>query len=111
MRILTLLLFVSTAFALTACGKPVPPEKSSYVGEWRSQTMALLITQDGSVEYKRVDGGVSKSINGPLKGFNGDNFEVGIGPMSTTFVVSSAPYQEDGKWKMTVEGVELTKAR
>jgi len=94
---------------LFGCGKPVPPEKSAYVGEWQEKTMYLLITQDGSVRYKRLKGGVSTSIDGPLKGFDGNNFEAGIGPMATTFVVSKPPYQDGGKWKMVVDDLELTK--
>ncbi len=72
--------------------------------------MYLLITQDGSIRYKRLKSGVSTSVEGPLKGFDGDNFEAGIGPLSTTFVVSKPPYQEEGVWKMVVDGVELTKS-
>lgn len=96
-------------FSLSGCGKPVPQEKSAYVGEWREKTMYLLITQDGSVSYKRIKGGVTSSIEGPLKGFDGKNFEVGIGPMATTFVVSKPPYQDKEKWKMVVDNLELTK--
>jgi hypothetical protein len=71
--------------------------------------MYLLITQDGSVRYKRLKGSMTTSIEGPLKGFNGDNFEAGIGSLATTFVVSKPPYQDGGKWKMVVDDVELTK--
>jgi hypothetical protein len=109
MRVLSFLALILTAFLLAACGKPVPPEKSSYVGQWQSSIMALRISQDGRVVYKRAEGGVSKSLDGPLKGFTGDNFEAGIGPLASTFVVSATPHQVDGKWKMTVDGVELTK--
>ena len=97
------------ALTLLACAKPVPPEKSAYVGEWRERTMYLLITKDGSVRYKRLKGGVNTSIQGPLKQFDGNDFEVGIGPIKTTFVVSKPPYQDGGKWKMVVDGVELTR--
>ncbi|MES2933412.1 MAG: hypothetical protein V4805_07995 [Pseudomonadota bacterium] len=96
-------------FSLAGCGNSVPPEKSAYVGEWREKSMYLLITQDGSINYKRMSEGVSTSINAPLKSFNGNNFEVGLGPMATTFVVSKPPYQDGKKWKMVVDGVELTK--
>ncbi len=72
--------------------------------------MYLLITQDGSIRYKRLKGGVTTSVEGPLKGFDGNNFEAGIGPLSTTFVVSKPPFQEEGVWKMVVDGVELTKS-
>jgi len=71
--------------------------------------MSLLITQDGSVKYERLESGVSKSVSGPLQGFNGNNFDVGFGPLSTTFVVASPPHQDGESTKMTVDGVELIK--
>ncbi len=94
---------------LVACAKPVPPDKSVYVGEWREKTMYLMISRDGSVRYERLKGGMSTSLEGPLKGFSGDNFEVGIGPMAKTFVVSKPPFQDGEDWKMVVDDVELTK--
>jgi len=96
--------------SLAGCGVPVPADKASYVGEWQAPVMYLLITQDGSVRYKRVQGGASKSIEAPLKGFAGDNFEVGVGPMTTMFVVGTPPHQDGDRWRMTVDGVELTKS-
>lgn len=97
------------AIALFACGKPVPAEKSAYVGEWQEKTMYLLITQDGSVRYKRQKNGGSTSVEGPLKGFEGNNFVAGVGPLATTFIVSKPPYQDGDKWKMVVDDVELTR--
>jgi hypothetical protein len=96
---------------LYGCGKPVPADKADYIGEWRAPAMYLLITQDGSVQYKRLKGGAERSITGPLQGFKGDDFSVGFLFLSTTFVVSKPPYQEGGRWKMVVDGVELTKSR
>lgn len=101
--------FLLLALMLSACGKPVPPDKAEYVGEWQGKSMALRITQDGSVRYKRVKDGVSTSIEAPLKRFDGDNFVVGIGPMSTVFTVSKPPYHDGRGWKMIVDGVELTR--
>lgn len=95
---------------LAGCGKPVPPEKAAYVGEWKSPGMYLLLLQDGSVQYNRIKSGVTTSVNGPLHSFEGDNFLVGIGAWKTTFVVSKPPYEEGGTWKMVVDGVELTKS-
>jgi len=54
MRFLKLTIALLLAFLLSGCGKPVPQEKSAYVGEWQEKTMYLLITQDGSVSYKRI---------------------------------------------------------
>jgi hypothetical protein len=95
---------------LAACANPVPAEKAAYVGHWTAPGMSLSITQDGSVDYRRVKGGVTTTINAPLKKFEGDNFVVGIGLWTTTFVVSSPPREEVGRWKMTVDGVEVTRA-
>ena len=96
---------------LYSCSKPVPADKAEYVGRWRAPGMDLLITQDGSVKYERLKGGVTTSISGPLQEFQGNDFSVGISFLSSTFVVSKPPYQEDGRWKMVVDGVELTKDR
>ncbi len=102
-------LVLATAVILSACGKPLPAEKLAYAGEWTAPEMKLLITKDGSVKYERLEGGATKSLSGPLQGFDGANFSVGIGPMSTTFVVSAAPQTQGDKVTMTVDGVELTK--
>ena len=98
---------VLLAVALAACGKPVPPEKAAYVGEWKAPGMYLLMLQDGSVQYNRIKSGATTSVNGPLQGFEGNNFIVGVGMWRTTFVVSKPPYEDSGTWKMVVDGVEL----
>lgn len=109
MHIHKILISLCLAVFLSGCGKPVPPEKSAYVGEWQEKAMYLLITEDGGVSYKRLKRGATVSVNGPLKGFDGDNFEVGLGPMSSTFMVSKPPYQDGDTWKMVVDGVVLTR--
>jgi len=70
------------------------------------RAVGLLTT----IAYKTKHGGVNKSVAAPLKEFVGNDFVVGVGPMSTTFVVSAPPHQTDGVWKMRLDGVELTKA-
>ncbi len=92
---------------ISSCGIPVPADKIDYVGEWKSKAMYLLILEDGSVQYKRLKGGATTEISGPIKEFQGDNFIVGVGFIKTTFEVSKPPYQEAGVWKMVVDGVEL----
>lgn len=109
MRVFVLLLFLAVPFLMCGCGIEVPADKAAYVGEWQSREMYLLITQDGSVKYKRIKGGVTKSVSGPLKAFEGDNFIVGVPMITTTFVVSQAPHLEQHQWKMTVDGVVLVK--
>jgi hypothetical protein len=108
-KINQLLLLLAVQISLTACGQQVPKEKAAYVGEWKGDSMYLLITEDGQVKYQRSEGSGSKSIDAPLQEFAGDNFDVGVGPLSTTFVVGKPPHREGDDWKMTVDGVELTK--
>src|SRR5262245_35809011 len=83
----TLLVMVPVLLLLAACGQPVPQEKAAYVGEWRAHTMTLRLTQNGTVAYKRLTDGVTTSINGRLRRFEGDNFVVGVQIISRTFEV------------------------
>jgi hypothetical protein len=109
-RIVGFALVLALGLAIAGCAKPVPAAKSAYVGEWQRPEMYLLITQDGSVKYKRLKSGGETSVEGPLQEFDGDDFSVGIGSMSTRFDVSVPPHQlKDGSWKMTVDGLELTR--
>ena len=109
MRSFTISCLILFAVLLASCGVAVPAEKAAYVGEWKADGMSLLITADGRVAYERKRKGASTSIDAPLKGFHGDDFDVGIGPMTTTFKVDTPPHEVGGRWVMTVEGVELTR--
>lgn len=108
-RLAALLLLL--ALLLTACAKPLPPDKAAYAGFWRAGETSILITQAGHVEYiVRHGNGFSKSIKAPLQRFEGDNFIVGLGPMSTTFVVTQPPRQIDSAvWTMIVDGKQLVR--
>jgi hypothetical protein len=97
--------------ALAGCAKPLPPEKSAYVGAWTGPGISLVISQEGRVAYRRAnDGGSWRKIDAPLQEFQGDSFVVGVGPLKTTFVVSAPPRQLGTAWRMTVDGIELTRA-
>ncbi len=109
MRAAAAVLLATALLLPVACSQPIPPEKLSYAGEWRAAHMRLLITPQGRVDYERRHDGSSKSVKAPIQRFEGDDFIVGIGPLSTRFVVSAPPHLEAGRWKMTVDGVELTR--
>jgi hypothetical protein len=102
-------LIIMAAVSLWGCGIAVPADKAEYVGEWRSAEMYLLITRDGSVRYQRIKGGVTKSVSGPIRAFEGNNLIVGVPMITTTFVVSEPPRLSNNQWKMTVDGVVLVK--
>ena len=100
---------IALAALLVGCAEPVPPAKTAYVGEWRSPQMLLVISRDGYVQYIRRGDHGRTSINAPIRRFDGDNFSVGVGFVSTTFVVSRPPHRDGSAWKMTVDGVELVR--
>lgn len=71
----------------------------------------LTITPDGSVDYKRLEGGIKRSVTAPIRAFRRDGFEVGALGLNTTFRIDRPPHEENGVWKMTIDGVELTRVR
>ncbi|WP_313914453.1 hypothetical protein [Tahibacter sp.] len=105
------LLLLLLLLALAGCSTPLPAERADYAGLWRTADTRLLITPQGRVEFVQSRGnGFQKSLKAPLKRFDGDNFVVGLGPISTTFVVSRRPQRgTDGRWTMTVDGVEYAR--
>ncbi|HSX62748.1 MAG TPA: hypothetical protein VLF18_21405 [Tahibacter sp.] len=96
---------------LAGCSTPLPPERAAYAGVWRNGATMLAISPQGRVIYRVERGnGFRKSIEAPIQRFEGDNVVIGLGPISTTFVVSALPKQQpEGHWTMTVDGVELTR--
>ena len=88
---------------------PLPADRLAYAGDWRGGGVSLRIEPGGRVIYARKDGSMSKSLDAPLKEFKGNNFVVGLAFMKTEFVVAAPPHEEGGAWKMTVDGVELTR--
>ncbi|WP_269792513.1 hypothetical protein [Stenotrophomonas sp. Iso1] len=95
---------------LVACTKPIPADKQSYIGTWESATMSLVVSREGRVIYKHEPTpSTRKSIEAPIKAFEGNDMVVGVGPLTTRFVVSLPPHQADGAWKMTVDGEALTR--
>lgn len=109
MRILPVLFLATGLLANTAWADPVPADKMDYVGNWQGKDMQLSLTKEGKVEYKRGRPNDQVDLSIDLKGFRGNNFEAGVAFVRTTFVVSKPPHREGGKWKMTVDGVELTR--
>ncbi|WP_058867436.1 hypothetical protein [Chloracidobacterium thermophilum] len=92
-------------------GGGIPSDKQAYVGDWSGSDTTLSIKPDGKVFWERRKGsGSSKVENLPIQRFIGDDFEVGVGPFTTRFAVQSPPKLTAGRWTMTVEGVQLTRA-
>jgi len=107
-------------FAVLACSRggsrdyAIPADKQDYVGDWRGRfedgSMTLSIAADGTVNYERKKGSSTKSIsNGKITKFDGNDFEVKAFVVSATFQVEKPPYRDGNKWKMVVDGVEVSR--
>ena len=109
-RFIMLLMLAAFIGLLGGCNSiPIPEEKSNYVGTWEGVGFHLTISDDGSVDYRRVNGNYTKTVTGPVKNFEGDDFVVGVFFITTTFEVQHPPYKEGDEWLMVVDGVELIK--
>jgi hypothetical protein len=111
-------------FAVLACrtGRKeefsMPADKQDYVGDWQGKlkdvSLTLRIAPDGTVNYERKEGSGSvtrsRSIsNGKITKFDGNDFEVKAFLVSTTFKVEKPPYRDGNRWKMVVDGVEVSR--
>lgn len=107
-------------FAVLACSTggskryAIPADKQDYVGDWRGQfangSMTLSIAADGTVNYERKEGSKTKSISGgKISKFDGNDFEVKVLLVSSTFHVEKPPYRDGQRWKMVVDGVEVSR--
>ena len=92
---------------LAACSAPLPPEYAAYAGHWRGDGVLLVIRKNGHADYEHVEGGVRTSIEGPIHGFDGSSFKIGLGPLSARFEVQEPPHLAEGRWRMTVDGRPL----
>jgi hypothetical protein len=104
-------LFVAGTLLSGCCcqGEPVPEDKEEYVGNWEGTGMWLTITADGGLDYKRVKGSGTTSVNAPITRWGDDEIEAGVLFMTTKFKIDKPPKKRKGKWTMKVDGVKLTR--
>ena len=109
MRIARALVFAAGLLCSAAHAAPVPADKMAYVGTWQGKDMQISLSKEGKIQYKRKQPGKDVDLSIDLLGFSGNNFDAGWGIVRSTFMVSKPPQREGKQWKMTVDGVELTR--
>lgn len=111
------------ALALTACAKtsPLLEDKKDYIGEWKNDTSSLEIKKNGDAKYiqhlKNEDKTASSDIKtssvsdikAPITQFDTQHFQIGQGGLSKEFQITKAPYQQDGKWQIVLNGEVYTR--
>ena len=117
---------------LTGCGQepmPLPSGKSDFAGVWQlgeypAGTLAdfegryiyLEINPEGNVVYAEFwRSGMTTSCtsigSSPIKTFTDQQFEVSVMWVITmTYVINAPPHEDNGEWKMSVDGHELTRS-
>ena len=77
---------------LVGCSEPapLPPDKAAYAGTWEGDGVRVQITAEGRVIYDHKKGAGNEHIEGPIAGWSGDGFVVGVMTQKTTFEVSAA---------------------
>lgn len=83
--------------------------KKDYVGDWSAPGITLSISPTGTVAYAKKSGATSKTINGAISSFAGDDIKV-FALITVTLDVQRPPHEDGGVWKMTVENDELTRS-
>ena len=102
-------LWLAACLWLLGCARPVPADYANYVGHWRGDGTLLVIRADGHADYERVTGKSRLTIEGACHSFTESGFKIGMGLLSAHFEVTHPPRRVDGRWRMTVDGVELTR--
>lgn len=82
--------------------------KKEYAGHWEGGGVTLDISSS-AVSYVNKQGNTSTTLNGTLDHFEGDDIVIKILIPTSTLKVTSPPTLVGGEWKMTVEGVEVTR--
>ena len=89
---------------VVACGAPapLPADKTDYAGTWEGDGVRLQVSLDAQVSYDRKKGAGNEHTEGPIAGWVGDSFVVGVMTQKTTFTVNTPPHEEAGTWTMVV---------
>jgi hypothetical protein len=108
-RMLSAALLCALLLASACKGQPLPPDKAEFAGHWRGGGIDLVIEPQGYVRYEKAEGKGKVRVSGPLQGWQGDDFVVGVMVQKTKFEVDAPPHEVDGVWMMTLNGVELAR--
>ena len=70
----------------TACkGQPLPADKAEFAGHWRGGGVDLVIRPEGHVTYEKAEGKGRVQVEGPLQGWIGNDFVVGVMVVKTNW--------------------------
>lgn len=108
-RFITLFLLVATLSTITSCGlrkTPLAEEHFDYAGKWIANDGSWLhIYNNGGGDLKEGN----TSVTGGSTSFENGNIKIGVLGINKTYKIDKPPYEEDGEWKMELNGFPYVK--
>jgi hypothetical protein len=89
---------------------PIPQDQMVYVGVWQGSNIFLEIDANGNASYAKLrDGAVIETVDSPVKKIGDGKIVIGYLFITKTLELTKPPFEEDGNWKMIIDGVTLIK--
>jgi uncharacterized membrane protein YhaH (DUF805 family) len=79
-------------------------------GAWKGENMSFRVNDFGDGEFAALEGGNSITSTGPVRILDGRHIAVGLGANAYVLNVTAPPHRAGGVARMSINGVELTKA-
>lgn len=123
MRYLSILWISLCVLSMSSCTKTSPLLEShlEYIGQWKNDTSSLKIDKSGQVKYvehleaeenlesQKIKTTAVSDIKAPITQFNQQHFQIGQGTLSKQFKIDRAPFKQNGKWRVIINGQLYTK--
>lgn len=123
MKLKHITLPVMLCFTLIGCAKtnPLLEHHQDFVGEWKTESSTLQIEKNGDAKFvqqhkseiKTAESDTKSSsisdIKAPLSALNNQHIAIGQGHFGKEFKVDKAPFKQDGKWQMILDGQTYTR--
>lgn len=108
---------------LSGCSKtnPLLENKQDYIGQWKNENNTLTIKKNGEAKYEHhvktenktatndVKTATASNISAPITQFDAQHLQIGQGNLSQDFKITQAPFKQDGKWHLVLNGETYTK--
>ena len=113
-----ILILTFISLMIVACTKtsPLLENNQNYIGQWKNDYSTLTIRQDGEVRWLKRSVAEEKNDQHSSKAsslvdmdtyilkLDQNVLEIGQGSLQKKFKIIKAPYQQDGEWKMVLDG-------
>jgi hypothetical protein len=123
MKARTIILGSMLSLIIVGCSKtsPLLENQKDYIGKWKNDSSTLIIEKDGDAKYsqhlkaetKTTSSDISTSslsnIKAPITALDAQHIQIGEGSMSKEFKVDKPPFEQDGKWKVILDGQVYTR--